>query len=92
MFLGTTKLQRSRDERITDHITSFEEGTKTPQDTAMNLLNIVDIPGWMLVRGAGLDLERRERLITALLDGHLSMIEVSFPTCICTSIVISMGT
>ena len=42
----------------------------------MNLLNIVDIPGWMLVRGAGLDLERRERLITALLDGHLSMIEV----------------
>ena len=29
MFLGTTKLQRSRDERITDYITSFEEGIKT---------------------------------------------------------------
>ena len=47
MFFASNKLQRKRGERITDYMTRFEAGIKTPQD---NPLTIDDVPGWMLLR------------------------------------------
>ena len=44
MFFASNKLQRKRGERITDHITRFEEGIKTLQDNDINLLTIDDVP------------------------------------------------
>ena len=38
MFFATTKLQRKRNERVTDKITRFEESIKTLEDNEINLL------------------------------------------------------
>ena len=76
MFSASNKLQRKRGERITDHITRFEEGIKTLQDNDINLLTIDDVPGWMLMRKASLTQERRERLIAALPDEHFAINDV----------------
>ena len=76
MFFTSNKLQRR--ERITDHITRFEEGIKTLQDNDINLLTIDNVPGWMLMlmRKASLTQERRERLIAALPDEHFAINDV----------------
>ena len=76
MFFASNKLQRKRGERITDYIARFEEGIKTPQDNAINLLTIDDVLGWMLMRKASLTQERRERLIAALPDEHFAINDV----------------
>ena len=76
MFFATNKLQRKRSERVTNHITRFEEGIKTLQDNEINLLTIDDVPGWTLMRKASLTQERRERLIAALPYEHFRINDV----------------
>ena len=76
MFFATNKHQRKRCERVTVYITRFEEGIKTLQDNAINLLTIDDVPGWMLMRKTSLTQERRERSIAALPVEHFRVNDV----------------
>ena len=61
---------RRRGERISEYIIRWDESVERLQEAGVDVMKMEDIPGWFFLRGAGLNLERRERVLGQLKDDH----------------------
>ena len=66
--LSNHQLYRRRGERITDWLTRFDEAEDQLHETGIEMADISEIKGYFLFTRAGLNEERRERLLGSLPD------------------------
>ena len=61
---------RRRGERISEYIIHWDESAERLEEAGVDVMKMEDIPGWFFLRGAGLNLERRERVLGQPKDDH----------------------
>ena len=69
-FFGQHEYFRRRGERISEYSIRWDESVERLEEAGVDVMKMEDIPGWFFLRGAGLNLERRERVLGQLKDDH----------------------
>ena len=69
-FFEQREYFRGRGERISEYIIRWDESVERLEEAGVDVMKMEDIPGWFFLRRAGLNLERRERILGQLKDDH----------------------
>ena len=75
-FFEQREYFRRRGERISEYTVRWDESVERLEEAGVDVMKMEDIPGWFFLRGDGLNLERRERVLGQLKDDHFPIEDV----------------
>ena len=62
-FFGSRRYYRRQGQRMTDYVTTFDEGVTQMASDGINVEALKDVLGWFFLQYSGLSAERRERVL-----------------------------